>query len=170
MDDDPADTDGVSGVRDALDGILEEAPTHASASEAEIDGEPPQHDDRNGVWHVASKLARQPSQADRTRSKSVIADDTVLFTDDEGSACAIGLISASALDEPFVERDLARSELSQVMMFRQHGWRRQRHWLFPGRERLQALLQALVWLRRRIETLDECLEGCRTQLEMNLIE
>jgi len=89
MDDDSADTDGVCSVRAALDGILEKATTDAFAGEAEIDGEPTQHDDGNGVRrvrHVAAELAWQPSQTYRTRSKSVVAEDPILFTDDEGSA------------------------------------------------------------------------------------
>jgi hypothetical protein len=73
MNDDSANTDDVSGVRDTLDGIFEETPANAFSGEAEIDSEPPQHDDRNRIRHVSSELPWQPSQTDRPRIESVIA-------------------------------------------------------------------------------------------------
>lgn len=106
-------------------GVVFQGAPDAAAVKRLVHREAAEHDDRDGIRHVAAKAARRLMGYHRARRKSVIRHYTRLLTQhDECSRGAGRLVLQSPVFEPGIQRGIAACKrLNPVPLHQGHGGR-----------------------------------------------
>jgi len=106
------------------DSILEQRGSKFSALAGQINSQPPQHHDRDGVRHIAPYSPRCIGMRHCTNSQRIVAHHaTKLSSQHEGSARSGYLVGQGAALEPFIESRFTAIKPAAVVDLRQRlGW------------------------------------------------
>lgn len=108
-------THDVRGLGRAEHGILQQRGPQSLSLPVTVDREPAEDRHRDRVGHIATQRSRSVCSRERTRRKTIVADDAINLTDDIRPGCPTELIDAVAATQPVVQTRIAAVERGEIM-------------------------------------------------------